>query len=127
MLERLPIGQVTVNYRARVDDRVLFVKHYQSGAANLGAEQEAVDQTQLAGLHKVPVAAVHPSIDGDTVVRRNGIALSVWEWVPGVTVEDGLNPAQQRAARRALGRIHTAFAGHPAGSDPSARLEKAHK
>ncbi|MCG7523992.1 phosphotransferase [Streptomyces sp. OfavH-34-F] len=123
-LERLPVGQVTVNYRARTGDQVLFVKHYQGSDTDLAAEQAAVDQTQLAGLHQVPVATVRPSADGDTVVRRDGIAVSVWEWVPGVVVEDGLNPAQQHAAGHALGRIHTAFADHPAGSGPSARLKK---
>lgn len=123
-LERLPVGQVTVNYRARIGDQVLFVKHYQGSETDLRAEQAAVDQTQLAGLHQVPVAAVRPSADGDTVVRQNGIAVSVWEWVPGAVVEDGLRPAQQRAAGHALGRIHTAFADHPDGSGPSARLEK---
>lgn len=126
VLERLPVGQVTVNYRAHVGngDQVLFVKHYQGSESNLGAEQDAVDQTQLAGIHQVPVASVRPSVDGDTVVRQDGIAVSVWEWVPGTVVEDGLNPAQQRAAGTTLGRIHTAFADHPAGSGPSAKLEK---
>lgn len=123
-LERLPVGQVTVNYRARIGDQVLFVKHYQGSERDLAAEQAAVDQTQLAGLHQVPVATPRPSTDGDTVVRRGGIAVSVWEWVPGMVVEDGLSPAQQHAAGHALGRIHTAFADHPAGSGPSARLEK---
>ncbi|MCM2431089.1 phosphotransferase enzyme family protein [Streptomyces sp. RKAG337] len=126
VLERLPVGQVTVNYRAHVGngDQVLFVKHYQGSESDLGAEQAAVDQTQLAGLHQVPVASVRPSVNGDTVVRQDGIAVSVWEWVPGTVVEDGLNPAQQRAAGTTLGRIHTAFADHPAGSGPSAKLEK---
>jgi len=123
-LERLLVGQATVNYRAQIGSEELFVKHYQGSESDLGAEQAAVDQTQLAGLHQVPVAVVRPSIGGDTVVRQDGIAVSVWEWVPGAVVEDGLNPAQQRAAGHALGRIHTAFANHPAGSGPSARLEK---
>ncbi|MDR3034104.1 MAG: phosphotransferase [Kitasatospora sp.] len=122
-LERLPVGQVTVNYRARIGDQVLFVKHYQDDT-DLGAEQAAVDQTQLAGLYQVPVATPRASTDGDTVVRQNGIAVSVWDWVPGTVVENGLNPAQQRAAGHVLGRIHTAFADHPAGSGPSARLKK---
>ncbi|MFF7098052.1 phosphotransferase enzyme family protein [Streptomyces rubradiris] len=122
-LERLPVGQVTVNYRARVGDRLLFVKHYPDGT-DLTAEQAAIDQTRLAGQYQVPVATPRPSLDGDTVVRQGGIAVSVWEWVPGAVVQDGLNPAQQRAAGHALGRIHTAFTGHPAGAGPSARLKK---
>jgi homoserine kinase type II len=125
VLERLPIGQVTINYRARVGDQVLFVKHYQDSGAGLGAEQDAVDQTQLAGaIHQVPVASVRPSTGGETIVRQCGIAVSVWEWMPGAVVDNGLNPAQQRAAGTTLGRIHTAFADHPAGSGPSAKLDK---
>jgi len=124
VLERLPVGQVTVNYRARVGDQVLFVKHYQGSESDLGAEQAAVDQTQLAGSHQVPVASVRPSVGGDTVVRQDGLVVSVWEWVPGAVVEDGLSSVQQRAAGATLGRIHTAFADHPAGSGPSAKLEK---
>lgn len=122
-LERLPAGQVTVNYRARVGDQLLFVKHYQNGT-DLNAEQAAVNQTRLAGQHQVPVATLRPSLSGDTIACQDGTAVSVWEWVPGAGVENGLNPAQQRAAGHALGRIHTAFAGHPAGAGPSARLTK---
>lgn len=122
-LERLPIGQVTVNYRAQAGDQVLFVKQYQDGA-DLAAEQEAVDQTELAGAYRVPVAAVRPSADGRSIVAQDGSAVSVWEWVPGAVVDDGLNPAQQRAAGAALGRIHVAFLDHPAGSGPSPKLDK---
>ncbi|MFG2934153.1 phosphotransferase enzyme family protein [Streptomyces achromogenes] len=122
-LERLPVGQVTVNYRARAGDRLLFLKHYADGT-DLTAEQAAVDQTRLAGQYQVPVATLRPSLEGDSVVRQGGVAVSVWEWVPGAVVQDGLNPAQQRAAGHALGRLHTAFAGHPAGAGPSARLKK---
>ncbi|WP_079054301.1 phosphotransferase enzyme family protein [Streptomyces graminilatus] len=124
VLERLPVGQVTINYRAYVGDQVLFVKHYQDSSAGLSADQGAVDQTQLAGIHQVPVASVRPSTGGDTIVRQGGIAVSVWEWVPGAVVNHGLNPAQQRAAGTTLGRIHTTFADHPAGSGPSAKLDK---
>ncbi|MFI0220449.1 phosphotransferase enzyme family protein [Streptomyces lydicus] len=122
VLQRLPIGQVTINYRAEVGGQVLFVKQYQD--ADLAAEQAAVDQTRLAGAYQVPVAAVRTATDGRSIVQQDGVALSVWEWVAGAVVNDGLNPAQQRAAGMALGRMHTAFADHPAGSGPSAKLDK---
>ncbi|MEU1940888.1 phosphotransferase [Streptomyces sp. NPDC020125] len=124
MLERIPAGQVTVNYRALVGDRVFFVKHYWNTETDLAAEREAIEQTRLAGLHGVPVAGVLPSIRGDTIVRQGGIVVSVWTWKDGETVDDGLDPAQQRAAGRALGRIHTGFAGHPASFGPSAKLDR---
>jgi Phosphotransferase enzyme family len=123
VLERLPVGQVTVNYRVQAGDHLLFVKHYQ-GETDLAAEQAAIRQTQQAGRHQVPVATVRPSLAGDTVVQQHNITVSVWDWVPGAIVDDGFNPAQQHAAGTALGRIHTAFADHPATSRPSPRLEK---
>ncbi|WP_282697750.1 phosphotransferase [Streptomyces sp. CC208A] len=122
-LERLPVGQVTINYRAQAGDEVLFVKQYQDGA-NLAAEQEAVDQTALAGEHQVPVSKVRRSTDGRRLVQQDRVAVSVWEWVSGTVVDDGLSPAQQRAAGAALGRIHMAFADHPAGERPSSKLDK---
>ncbi|WP_035803591.1 phosphotransferase enzyme family protein [Kitasatospora mediocidica] len=124
VLERLPVGQVTVNYRARVADTVLFVKQYPGGGGDLERERQAVEQSRLAGLHQVPVASVRPSTDGQSVVERDGVALSVWEWVPGAIVDGAFNRAQQRAAGAALGRIHTAFADHPAGRGPSAKLAR---
>ncbi|MFH0246102.1 phosphotransferase enzyme family protein [Streptomyces sp. HK10] len=123
LLERLPIGQVTVNYRARLGRRVLFVKHYQSGA-DLAAEQAAIGQSRLAGEHRVPVASVLPSIGGQDITQRGPVAVSVWEWRPGTVVQDGLNPVQQRAAGAVLGRLHNAFADHPAGRRPSTKLDK---
>ncbi|KAB8169898.1 phosphotransferase [Streptomyces sp. 3MP-14] len=116
-------GQATVNYRATTaDDRVVFVKHYQPGA-DLAAEEEAVAQTDRAGRHGVPVAAVLPSTSGEAITRRAGTALSVWRWMPGHTVENGFTLAQQAAAGTMLGRIHVAFADHPASSRPSARAD----
>ena len=117
-------GQVSVNYRAQTSDgRVVFVKHYVDDA-DLAAAPGAIAQTQLAGKHGVPVAAVLPSCDGEPITRQGDIAVSVWEWMPGHIVEDGLNPAQQAAAGRTLGRIHAAFADHPASPGPSPKAER---
>ncbi|MGY3677452.1 phosphotransferase enzyme family protein [Streptomyces sp. TE33382] len=124
VLERLPIGQVTVNYRAQFPDpMVLFVKHYPAGA-DLAAERSAIAQSRLAGEHGVPVATVRPSRLGQTVTEHDGHAISVWEWVEGRTVEDGLNPAQQLTVGRALGTIHCGFADHPAAANVSSKLER---
>ncbi|MFJ4679119.1 phosphotransferase enzyme family protein [Kitasatospora sp. NPDC088783] len=123
-LERLPIGQVTVNYRAQLPDgTVLFVKHYQDGA-DLAGERAAIAQSRRAGEHGVPVAALRPARDGTSITGHTGTAVSVWEWVEGQTVEEGLDAAQQHAAGRALGTIHRAFADHPLSAAPSAKLDK---
>lgn len=117
-------GQVAINYRAESPDgRVVFVKHYQP-TADLAAEEDVIAQTELAGQHGVPVAAVIPNTDGEAITRHAGTALSVWQWMPGHTIESGLNPAQQAAAGRMLGRIHIAFADHPASSRPSPKADR---
>ncbi|WP_049579827.1 phosphotransferase enzyme family protein [Streptomyces sp. SBT349] len=122
-LERLD-GQVSVNYRATADDgSTAFVKHYVD-ATDLAAAPHVIAQTRLAGEHGVPVASVVPSTSGEPITVHDGVALSVWEWMPGHTVETGLNPAQQAAAGAALGRIHAAFANHPARARRSARAAK---
>ncbi|RBM21191.1 phosphotransferase enzyme family protein [Streptomyces sp. PT12] len=122
-LDRLD-GQVSVNYRATADDgSTVFVKHYVD-AADLASAPDVIAQTRRAGEHGVPVASVVPSTSGEAITVHDGVALSVWEWMPGHTVETGLNRAQQTAAGRALGRIHAAFAPHPASDRPSAKARK---
>lgn len=116
-------GQVAVNYRCTTaDGPVVFVKYYQPGA-DLAAEESTMAQTRLAGAHGVPVAAVVPSVTGALITRDAGTAISVWQWMPGRTVEDGLSPAEQAASGQTLGRIHQAFAGHPAGSRPAPKAD----
>jgi aminoglycoside phosphotransferase (APT) family kinase protein len=121
-LVRLPIGQGTVNYQAVAQDRILFVKRYPSDA-DLTAEAEAIALTQLADEHGVPVATVLPARTGEAITRHRGVTISVWEWVPGHTVEKGFSHSQQAAAGQALGRIHRAFADHPASAGPSPELD----
>ncbi len=117
-------GQVSVNYQARrPDGQVVFVKHYVDDA-DLAAAPGVIAQTRLAGQHGVPVATVVPSSVGEPITRQGDIAVSVWEWMPGHTVEDGLNPAQRTAAGRTLGRIHAAFADHPGSTSPSPKAER---
>lgn len=123
-LERVPAGQVTINYRASsADGRTLFVKQYMV-EADLTVEAQAIEQTRAAGEHAVPVATVISSTAGEVITSREDVALSLWEWVPGRTVEDGLTPVQQQATGRALGRIHTAFATHPVSADLSTKLQR---
>ncbi|MFI1869387.1 phosphotransferase [Streptomyces jumonjinensis] len=123
-LTRLPAGQNTINYRATQGGETLFVKHYPPGV-DLAAEREAIGQSRLAGEHGVPVAVPRFTRGGETIATGGDLAVSVWEWVPGRTVDGGLTPGQQEAAGRALGLIHAAFAGHPAAAaGESRRLAK---
>lgn len=122
-LTRVPAGQVTINYRAQTaDGRTLFVKHY-SPDADLAAEAAAIDQTHLAGRHRVPVAEVVLTEGGETIANADNGAVSVWEWVEGQTFDTGLNTTQQADAGRVLGLIHRAFAPHPASAATAHRTE----
>ncbi|MFD7552471.1 phosphotransferase enzyme family protein [Streptomyces sp. NPDC059816] len=123
-LTRLPAGQNTINYRATRGGETLFVKHYLP-ATDLAAERAAIGQSRLAGEHGVPVAVPRPTRTGDMIATSGDLAASVWEWVPGRSVDGGLAPGQQDAAGRALGLVHSAFAEHPAAAaGESRRLAK---
>lgn len=112
---RLPIGQGTVNYRVSCEDREVFVKCYPIDA-DLPAEGEAIALSDLAGRSGVPVAAAVPTVAGEPISTRERLALSVWEWVEGRIMTDGLTAAQHHGAGAALGRMHAAFARLPASS-----------
>jgi len=111
---RFPVGQNTVNYRARAGGRDVLVKNYPVGSEVAG-EVAAISLTQLAGQHGVPIARVVRSRSGE-VVHRFGVghAISVWEWVEARAVEGLLTRAQQVAAGRALGGTHRSFLAHRA-------------
>lgn len=114
-LSRLPIGQGTVNYRVSCGDRNVFVKCYPIDV-DLPAELEAIALSELAGRNGVPVAAVVPTVASEPISTREPLTISVWEWVEGRTITDGLTAAQHHGAGVALGRIHAAFAALPASS-----------
>lgn len=120
-LIRLPIGQGTVNYRVSCDDRDVFVKCYPVDA-DLPAEREAIALSELAGRNGVPVAAVVRTVASDPISTRECLAISVWDWVEGGIMTNGLTTAHHHAAGAALGRIHAAFAPLPASSGPAPQV-----
>lgn len=122
-LTQLPIGQGTVNYRAECGDRDVFVKSYQAGT-DLTAEREAITLSELAGRSGVPVAGILPDRSGEVIAVAGTVALSVWEWMPGTVITDGLTPAQLEQAGGALGRIHAAFAPLPASGGPAPQVDE---
>jgi Ser/Thr protein kinase RdoA (MazF antagonist) len=117
-VRRLPVGQGAVNYRVDCGHETVFAKAYPDGT-DLDGERAGIAQSELAGRHGVPVARVRPCRDGDPIAVGPHGAVSVWPWVDGATMTEGLRPAQQQAAGAALGRIHEAFADHPAGRGPA--------
>ncbi|MFG1755325.1 phosphotransferase enzyme family protein [Streptosporangium sandarakinum] len=116
----VPIGQVTINYRARLaDGRDVFVKQYPA-ACDLDAERAAINLAARAVKDGIPGAAAIPTSSGD-VIASGPPPISVWEWMPG-RVETRLSAAQLTAAGGALGRIHALFAPLPTGPDPDAAV-----
>ena len=123
-VSRIPIGEGTVNVRARsVGGRELFVKVYPAGV-DLGAERAAIGLSAVAGRAGVPVAVPVPDRDGHLLTVASGNAVSVWGWVPGRTLAADPTPARYQAAGAALGRLHAALAGLPASSGPAPQVEQ---
>lgn len=119
-IRRLPAGHTTVNYRAGCAQGEFFVKRYPDGA-DLAAEAAAIGMSDLAGRHGVPVATALPTVSGAPIATQP--AVSVWHWVDAQPWTAGFSHAQQRAAGTALGRIHAAFADHPAGPGGTPDIE----
>jgi Ser/Thr protein kinase RdoA (MazF antagonist) len=122
-LARLPIGQGTINYRADCADRAVFVKSYPPDA-DVPGESDAIGLSELAGGHGVPVAAVLRNRDGQVIDTSSPIAVSVWEWMPGRVVTEGLSTSQYNQAGAALGRIHATFADLPASAGPAPQVNE---
>lgn len=119
---RLPIGQGTVNYRAICPDQEFFVKIYPRDA-DLDAERQAIDLSNLARRHGVPTAAIVPNRDGAFLDATSTDAISVWGWVPGHIMLGALSDAQCHAAGAAMGRMHQVFAPLPAGAGLASQAE----
>lgn len=103
-------GQNTINLCATTSKRRVFVKTYPLGA-DLEVERGAIDLSERAGAHGVPVAPLIRDRDGHSV-HVGSVAFSVWEWVEGYTVT---RPSELHCvqAGRVLGHIHSTFADLP--------------
>ncbi|MFD0268626.1 phosphotransferase enzyme family protein [Streptomyces sp. NPDC127106] len=111
-----PRGTATHNYVAEDEDgRRWFVKAYPPDT-DLQREQEALQLAEFARSHEVPVPAVRRSAADELIVAAEGTAVSVSEYVDGAhTAEGGLHGRRWAAVGEAVGRLHRALAGHPAG------------
>ncbi|TMR88980.1 phosphotransferase enzyme family protein [Nonomuraea basaltis] len=108
-LRRFPDGQSTINY---VDGRGLFVKVYRD--ADLARERAAIALSRFAAEGGLPTAPIIPTRAGELIAVGDGIALSVWRYVDGHTVE-GLSAARLSAIGTVTGRLHRHLLTHPAG------------
>jgi len=122
-LERLPLGQGTVNYRAVTDNRPLFVKAYPAGTS-LAQEAAGIRLSALAAEAGIPVARPLPLADGSFIATHEGSAASVWEFVQGGIVETGYSRPQLDAIGATLGLIHATFAALPESSGPAPQVDQ---
>ena len=117
-LDRIPLGQVTVNYRATTDNGLLFVKSYPPGT-DLAHEAAGIRLSTLAAEAGVPVARPLARADGTFIAELQGSAASLWEFVDGQIADAGFTHAQRSEVGRTLGLIHRAFAQLPESSGPA--------
>jgi len=120
-LDRIPVGQVTVNYRATTDIGLLFVKVYSAGT-DLAQEAAGIRLSALAARAGVPVAEPLALADGAYIATHEGSAASVWEYVDGEIIETGYSRPQLHAVGRTLGLIHQAFAALPESDGPAPQV-----
>lgn len=121
-LERLPLGQGTVNYRAVTDTGPLFIKAYPTGT-DLAQEAGGIRLSALAAEAGIPVAQPLPLADGSFIASHQSSAASVWEYVQGEIVEAGYSRPQLDAIGSTLGLIHATFAALPESSGPAPQVE----
>lgn len=117
-LERIPVGQATINYRAEAERGALFVKAYPVGT-DLAAQDAGIRMSAIAADAGVPVALPLQLPGGQFVAAHRSSAASVWQYVEGRVVETRYSPPQLQAVGRALGMIHRAFAELPASRGPA--------
>lgn len=121
-LDRLPLGQGTVNYRATTNTKPLFVKAYPDGT-DLAQEAAGIRLSALAAQAGVPVARPLALTDGSFIATHEGSAASVWEYVDGTIIETGYSRPQLHTIGRTLGLIHATFAALPESSGPAPQVE----
>ena len=121
-LDRIPLGQGTVNYHATTDTGSLFVKVYPTGT-DLAQEAAGIRLSALAAHAGVPVAEPLVLADGTHIATHEGSAASVWKYVDGEIIETGYSQSQLHSIGDALGLIHRTFATLPESSGPAPQVE----
>lgn len=121
-LDRIPVGQGTVNYRATTDTGPLFVKAYPPGT-DLVQESAGIRLSALAAQAGIPVARPLALADGTFIATHVGSAASVWEYIDGEIIETGYTRPQLHAVGHTLGMIHRTFAALPESSGPAPQTE----
>ncbi|MCA6955085.1 phosphotransferase enzyme family protein [Pectobacterium polaris] len=107
-INRLEIGQGTINYRMRCTDRSYFIKRY-IGHENLAEEAAGIELSEIASAAGVRTARIIPNIRNQWIDQSSDISISLWEWVEGQVITDNLNIKQYQQVGAVLGQIHNVF------------------
>lgn len=108
-LARVPAGLGTRNWLATTPEGRFFVKEY-AGGADLEAERRALELTEYALRSGIPTPRIVPACSTALLGLAEGLALAVFEYVPGSTSGGVLSLEQMAEAGRVLGLIHRHFA-----------------
>ncbi|MET8699146.1 phosphotransferase [Kitasatospora sp. NPDC004723] len=108
----IPLGTETDNFAADTERGRLFVKAYPR-RANLDVMAGRVTVSELGRAAGSPFPAVHADLWGRSVARHGEVAISLWDWVDGASLELPYTPAHGGQIGDALGRLHNTLAGHP--------------
>lgn len=115
-VEPIRAGTATANFRITDQrEKRWFAKVYGNG--ELDREQDAVELAEFARTERVPVPAVHRTVEGELVERRGRLPMSLWEYVEDAeTAEGGLTGGRWASVGSLLGHLHRRLADHPAAS-----------
>ncbi|XUY30482.1 phosphotransferase (plasmid) [Agrobacterium sp. rho-8.1] len=108
-LSRLNFGEGGYNFKAVGNGYTVFVKQYVQ-RSNLGAENEAIEATELARRSGVPTPQIIENKFGHRIDKSTNHSLSVWSWIDGEVKKRGLEQVHYREIGEVLGRIHRTFA-----------------
>ncbi|MER8104563.1 phosphotransferase [Kitasatospora sp. NPDC094016] len=108
----IPLGTETDNFAAETERGPLFVKAYPR-RANLDVMAGRIAVSELGREAGSPFPGVHADLRGRSIARHGEVAVSLWDWVDGASLELPYTPAHGEQIGDALGRLHNALAGHP--------------
>lgn len=111
-VEIIPLGTETDNAAADTAKGRIFVKAYPANA-DLGVMEDRVRLTEFGRAAGTPFPAVHRDLEGRVITRYGDVALSVWDWVDGASLETPYGAVHSKQIGAALGRLHTSLAACP--------------
>lgn len=107
-INRLEIGQGTINYCITTFDGKFFIKRY-IGHENLAEETTGIEMSEIAAHAGIRTARIIPNINKQWIDQSTEMSLSLWEWVEGKVLTENLNIIQYQQVGMALGHIHNVF------------------